>query len=109
MAAFPNCHATTAISASEPATTPSSMALAMGDLRVRGKNEAAQTDEEERRREDAERCHGCSERSGDEIADERGCREERSGGDLSYRNGVEQLLFRQPTQAAHEIGAEKCQ
>src|SRR5208282_1701653 len=34
--AFPNCHVTTAINASDPATTPSSAAAATADLRSRG-------------------------------------------------------------------------
>src|SRR5271157_321779 len=34
--AFPNCHVTTAIKASDPATTPSSAAAATADLRSRG-------------------------------------------------------------------------
>ena len=107
MAARANSHATPAIRPTAATLTPSSAAAVHGERRRWGRIGTERATKTKAGQEDAERRERRAGEAADEVADEGRRREDRPRRELPDRDGIEQLLVRQPAEVVDEIVAQE--
>ena len=107
IAARASCAVTRAMRAIEATFTPSRKAPATGERRIRGTSGPLRATKTKAGRKMPTVATDRAPEAAEEIADERGGREDRARRDLADRDGVEELALGQPAAPHDEVGAQE--